>query len=188
MGWASRVPLRCGLYWLDNGGRKCSRARLRPPRRCLLRLRGLWGLLARAPLRDCVSSKHPAPTPRQSPGPCLLCRCWKPEEEPALLVGGGWCVCVCVCPQSEEMPEGGGLGRCQVGVVRRRGERPAGGALPRAAVAGEEVPPGEVALARRRPRSPPAGRRVYVAFAFSRGPRLFLTKVGSSRLMAGSRV
>ena len=53
--WASRAPRRCGLSSLDTGGRKCSRVRLRPPRRCLLRLRGPVGLQSGASLRDSVS-------------------------------------------------------------------------------------------------------------------------------------
>lgn len=84
---------------------------------------------SRAPSGQCV--KYPAPPPHQSQGPDHLHRCRKAEEEPELLVG---CVYVCV-PQSKEKPERGGSG--QVGVVRRRGEWRAGGALPQAAVAGK---------------------------------------------------
>lgn len=88
---------------------------------------------SRAPAGQCV--KYPAPPPRRSQGLDHLHRCGKPEEEPEFLVG---CVCVCVCvPWSKEKPERAGSGSCQVGVVRRRGEWRAGGALPQAAVAGK---------------------------------------------------
>lgn len=44
---------------------------------------------------------------------------------------------MCLSPQCEEVPGGRGLGKCWVGVVRRRGACAARGALPREVVAGE---------------------------------------------------
>ena len=100
--WASRAPRRCGPSLLDTGGRKCSWARLRPQRRCLLRLRGPSGLRAGASRRDSVGYSPPV-------------------QEAGGEAGASSRVCVCLSPQCEEMPAGRGLGKCQVGVVKTRG-------------------------------------------------------------------
>lgn len=106
--WASRAPRRCGPSLLDTGGRKWSWALLRPPRRCLLRLRGLSGLPACASRRDSVLG-------------ALLRPASSPVQEAGGEAGASSRVCVCLSPQCEEMPAGRGLGKCQVGVVKRRG-------------------------------------------------------------------
>lgn len=66
---------------------------------------------------------------------------------------------MCVSPQGEEGPGGEGLGRCQVGVVRRRGEWRAREALPGAA-AGEGGSSGGGGVGQTPPPGPWAGRRV----------------------------
>lgn len=87
---------------------------------------------------------------------------------------------MCV-PQSKEKPERGGSGSCQVGVVRRRGEWQAGGALPQAAVAGKGGSSGGGEAGKASPPPEPLGWQEVVTYEVSLwGIRLFHTKVGSS--------
>lgn len=85
----------------------------------------------------------------------------------------------------EEMPEGGGLGRCQVGVVKRSGEWQAGGALPRAAVAGKGGSSGRGGAGPASP-SDPVGWPEGEAWAISLGEYVCLSLIKVGNL--GSRV
>ena len=139
-----------------------------------------------AVVRSAAARALGTPSSSVSAGQCLKpCATARPQpgtrsSSPVGEAGGGagvfGRVFVCVCPQqSEEMHEGGGLGRCQAGVVGRRGE-----CGPEERCPGQRWRVKEVGLATRRPRIPRAGRRVYPVRSLSGNT----SKVGSP----GSRV